>query len=421
MKSIRTRQSLHSTVRIPGSKSLTHRALIASGLAQGRSLLRGSLVCEDTVYTEQALSAMGVGIDHDQDELAVDGVSGQPTRKGSKNEIFLGNSGTSMRLMMSVAALCSADMILTGSSRMLDRPIGELVTALGQVGVRASYLGKPGCPPVLIHARGMAGGRATLSGGESSQYVSSLLLAAPFAQKDLEVEIGGPLVSRPYVDLTVEVMESFGVRVYRDGYRLFHVDAGQAYRSRGYTVAGDASSASYFWAAAAVTGGDVTTENIHPLAETQGDLQFLNILEQMGCRIERAEGKAVVTGGDLAGVEADMGPMPDMVPTLAAVGLFAEGKTVVRNVAHLRHKDSERLHAVRLEWERLGAKVEEFEDGLIIHGNTPLKGCILNPHNDHRLAMSMAVIGLKVEGVTLQSEECVAKSFPEFWDLWDGL
>jgi 3-phosphoshikimate 1-carboxyvinyltransferase len=421
MKSIRTRQSLHSTVRIPGSKSLTHRALIASGLAQGRSLLRGSLVCEDTVYTEQALSAMGVGIDHDQDELAVDGVSGQPTRKGSKNEIFLGNSGTSMRLMMSVAALCSADMILTGSSRMLDRPIGELVTALGQVGVRASYLGKPGCPPVLIHARGMAGGRATLSGGESSQYVSSLLLAAPFAQKDLEVEISGPLVSRPYVDLTVEVMEAFGVRINRDGYRLFHVDAGQAYRSRDYMVAGDASSASYFWAAAAVTGGDVTTENIHPLAETQGDLQFLKVLEQMGCRIERKEENVVVTGGDLAGIEADMGSMPDMVPTLAAIGLFAQGKTVIRNVAHLRHKESDRIHAVRLEWERLGAKVEELKDGLIIHGNTALKGCRLNPHDDHRLAMSMAVIGLKVEGVTVQNEGCVAKSFPGFWGLWDGL
>lgn len=421
MKSIRTRPSLHSTVRIPGSKSLTHRALIAAGLAQGRSRLRGALVSEDTVYTEQALTAMGVGIEHGRDELAINGVSGQPVMKRADQEIFLGNSGTSMRLMMSVAALCSTDVVLTGSARMLERPIGELVTALGQLGVRASYRAKRGCPPVVIHAGGLVGGRAALSGGESSQYVSSLLLAGPFAQEGLEVDVGGPLVSRPYVDLTVEVMEAFGVRIRRDGYRLFHVKAGQAYQSRDYLVAGDASNASYFWAAAAVTGGEIITENIHPFSDTQGDLQFLDVLEQMGCRIERRGDNVVVRGGDLAGLEVDMGAMPDMVPTLAALGLFAEGKTVIRNIAHLRHKESDRIHAVRMEWERLGAKVEEIEDGLVIHGDTPLKGCLLDPHDDHRLAMSMAVIGLKIEGVTVQNEGCVAKSFPEFWGLWDGL
>lgn len=364
---------------------------------------------------------MGVGIEQGHDELAIDGVSGQPTMKKADQEIFLGNSGTSMRLMMSVAALCSTDVILTGSARMLDRPIGELVTALGQVGVRASYRAKRGYPPVVIHARGLVGGRATLSGGESSQYLSSLLLAAPFAQEGLKVEVSGPLVSRPYVDLTVEVMEAFEVRVWRDGYRLFHVEAGQAYRARDYLVAGDASNASYFWAAAAVTGGDVTTENIHPVTGTQGDLQFLNVLEGMGCSVERRGDNVMVSGGDLAGLEVDMGAMPDMVPTLAAVGLFAEGKTVIRNIAHLRHKESDRIHAVRMEWERLGAKVEEIEDGLVIHGDTPLKGCLLDPHDDHRLAMSMALIGLKIEGVTVQNEGCVAKSFPEFWGLWDGL
>jgi 3-phosphoshikimate 1-carboxyvinyltransferase len=421
MKAIQTRQSLHSEVSIPGSKSLTHRALIAAGLARGRSLLQGTLVCEDTLYTERALSAMGVGIERDHDKLAVDGVSGRPTPEGSNKEIFLGNSGTSMRLLMSVAALCTTDVILTGSPRMLDRPVGELVTALGQVGVRASYLEKLGCPPVVIHARGMAGGRATLSGGESSQYLSSLLLAAPFARKDLEVEVYGPLVSRPYVDLTIEVMEAFGVRIARDGYRLFHVDAGQTYRSRDYIVAGDASNASYFWAAAAVVGGRVATQNIHPFTGRQGDLKFLDVLEQMGCRIERNEDNVLVTGGDLTGIEMDMGAMPDMVPTLAAIGLFAKGKTIIRNIAHLRHKESDRIGAVRLEWTRLGAKVEELEDGLIIHGDAPLTGCLLDPHDDHRLAMSMAVIGLKVEGVTVQNEQCVGKSFPGFWGLWDGL
>jgi 3-phosphoshikimate 1-carboxyvinyltransferase len=420
VKSIQTRQSLHATVRIPGSKSLTHRALIASGLAQGRSLLRGALFCEDTVYTEQALSAMGARIDHQAEEATVDGVSGRPLLERANQEIFLGNSGTSMRLMMSVASLCGTDVMLTGSRRMLERPIGELVTALGQVGVRASYLGKVGCPPVLIHARGISGGRATLSGRESSQYVSSLLLAGPFARKDLEVEVKGPLVSRPYVDMTVEVMEAFGVRVLRDGYHLFHVDAGQAYRAREYGVLGDASNASYFWAAAAVTGGEISTENIHPWAGTQGDLLFLNLLEQMGCRVERGRAHVVVSGGELTGIEVDMGAVPDLVPTLASVGLFAEGKTVIRNISHLRHKESDRVHAIGLEWERLGAKVEELEDGLIIHGNAPLKGCVLDPRDDHRLAMSMAVIGLKVEGIAVENEGCVAKSFPGFWGLWDS-
>jgi 3-phosphoshikimate 1-carboxyvinyltransferase len=186
-------------------------------------------------------------------------------------------------------------------------------------------------------------------------------------------------------------------------------------------VAGDASTASYFWAAAAVTGGDVTTENIHPLTGTQGDVQFLKVLEEMGCRVERRGENVVVAGGDLAGTEVDMGTMPDMVPTLAAIALFAKGTTVIRNVAHLRHKESDRIHAVRLEWERMGAKIEELNDGLIIHGKKALKGCLLDPHDDHRLAMSMAVIGLKVEGVTVENEGCVAKSFPDFWNLWDGL
>jgi 3-phosphoshikimate 1-carboxyvinyltransferase len=421
MKEIQTRPSIDATVRIPGSKSITHRALITASLARGESHLGAFLACEDTLYTVKGLQELGVEISIDGDQTRVQGRGGEFHSVGGRKEIFLGNSGTSYRLLLSTIALARGEYILTGTPHMHARPIGDLVKALRGLGVEASCIEKDDFPPVSVKAKGIRGGKVEIAGDKSSQYVSSLLLAGPYAEKDVEMEVTGALVSQPYVDVTLDVMETFGVSVDREGYRYFKVHSGQRYRPRKFKIGGDISTASYFWAAAAVTGGTIRTENIHPHITKQGDIALLGVMEQMGCRIEKRAESVVVRGHALSGIEVDMGAMPDMVPTLAAMALFARGKTTIRNVSHLRFKESDRLAAIATEWRRLGGRIEELADGLVIHGGGPLSGTIVDSHEDHRIAMSLAVVGLRIPEVSIRGEGCVNKSFPGFWDLWYGL
>jgi 3-phosphoshikimate 1-carboxyvinyltransferase len=421
MKEIQPKESIDAAVRIPGSKSITHRALIAASLANGETLLKGFLASEDIFYTINALRELGVQICIEGENATVSGSGGDFLSATDRKEIFLGNSGTSYRLLLSTVALARGEYILTGTPRMHERPIEDLVKALRKLGVEVSYIEKDNFPPLFIRAKGIHGGKVQMSGSKSSQYVSSLLLAGPYTKKDLEIELTGRLVSRPYVDITLDVMESFGVHVDRDRYSCFKVPAGYGYLPCQLSVEGDVSAASYFWAAAAITGGIAITENIRPYTTKQGDIAFLGVLEEMGCRIERENTRVSVYGGVLSGVEVDMGAMPDMVPPLAAVALFSNGKTIIRNIPHLRHKESNRLQAIALEWHRIGSRVEELADGLIIHGGRGLSGATVESHNDHRLAMSLAVVGLKVPGITIKDENCVNKSFPQFWELWDRL
>ena len=421
MKTIKPISDLRSTVKIPGSKSITHRAIIAAGLARGDSLLKNALECEDTLFTANTLRELGIGIRFEGDNLRISGSNGKLYSDQDIKELYLGNSGTSFRLLLSVLALGHDDFVMTGTPRMLKRPIGALVDALNRLDVKASCIGHNDCPPVMIQANGIRGGKTQIAGNQSSQYLSSLLLSSPYAEKDVEIEVTGELVSSPYVDITVDVMERFGVQVERDQYRYFKIPAGQGYGARQYTVQGDASSASYFWAAAAITGGTITTENIFPFKTRQGDMGLLEVLSRMGCSVEKEEDRVTVQGGKLSGIDADMSAMPDMVPTLAATALFAEGPTHIRNVHHLRIKESDRLRAIATEWNKLGAGVEETEDGLVIPGKPDLSGTDVFPHDDHRIAMSLAVIGLKVPGIKISDEICVNKSFPRFWHLWDRL
>jgi 3-phosphoshikimate 1-carboxyvinyltransferase len=421
MREIQTKSSIEAVIRMPGSKSITHRALIAAGLARGESILDEALFCEDTYYTVCGLRELDIGISAPGSTMKVAGRGGEFSPSPDTTFIYLGNSGTSYRLLLSTVALARGNFILAGSTRMRERPIGELASSLNKLGAEISYYGHDGFPPVSVKARGIRGGKVEIGGEVSSQYISSLLLAGPYMENGVEIEVKGTLVSRPYVDVTVDVMRQFGVVIRRDHYCHFAIESGQQYQARSFTIEGDVSNASYFWAAAAVTGGTVTTENISSVSTSQGDRGFLDILEAMGCQVLRERDRVTVNGGVLSGIDVDMSAMPDMVPTLAAIALFAHGKTIIRNVSHLRYKESNRLEAIASEWGRLGARVDKLIDGIIIHGEERLSATLVDPHDDHRLAMSFAVIGLRVPRIKIKNERCVNKSFPGFWILWNSL
>ncbi len=409
-------QQVQAVLTLPGSKSYTHRALMAAALAAGESVLTHALAAEDTELTAQALTLLGAGIDWQGTTIRVTGRGGR--WRPAPLPIYLGNSGTSMRFLTALAALGEGEYLLTGTARLCQRPLGELLEALRQVGVQAVSQKGDGCPPVRVTG-GLTGGRAQLSGGISSQYLSALLFIGPLAPAGLEIEITGELVSRPYVDLTLEVLGDFGVSYYREGYRYFQLPGGQCYLPREYEIEADASSASYFWAAAALTGGRVTITNLS-LESSQGDAAFPEVLGRMGCAVESSPAGLTVTGGPLKGVEVNMATMPDLVPTLAVLAAFAQGDTVITGVAHLRHKESDRLHAVAAELNKLGIEARETEDGLVVRGGAP-HGAVIHTYNDHRLAMSFAVAALKIPGMIIKDPQCVNKSFPDFWEFFKKL
>jgi 3-phosphoshikimate 1-carboxyvinyltransferase len=324
-----------------------------------------------------------------------------------------------MRFLTALAALKKGSTLLDGNERMRKRPIGELLNGLRELGVRAYSQKGNDCPPVIVESGGLKGGTTRVRGEESSQFLSGLLMVAPYAQKDVNVEVTGSLASKPYVDITVDVMSAFGVEIRNQGYSSFFIKAGQRYLPNKYRIEGDASNASYFFSAAAVCRGRVEVKNLNP-ATLQGDIGFLDILERMGCRVTRGGDWIEVLGGELHGVEIDMNGMPDLVPTLAVTGAFARGKTVIQNIRHLRLKESDRIHALAMELSKIGIRVDEREDGLGIEGGKP-HGAEIETYDDHRMAMSFAVAGLAVPGIRIKGERCVEKSFPGFWETLQKL
>jgi len=404
-------------VMIPGSKSYTHRALLISALAEGESVLQNALRSEDTDYTAQALRTFGIAVIAERDSLRVRGMGGR--LKEGEAEIYVGNSGTSMRFLTALAALRRGRTQLDGNERMRMRPMGPLLGSLIDLGVEAHSQDGTGNPPVIVESRGLRGGKTSLPGRESSQFISALLIVAPMAQKDVRMEVVGPLSSRPYVEITLDVMRAFGAEVELAEKQTFWVKAGQQYASRRYEIEGDASNASYFFAAAAVTGGKVRVNHFRP-DSVQGDAGFLNVLEEMGCEVLRGEGFAEVRGREMRGIEIDMNAMPDLVPTLAVSAIFACGKTVIRNIGHLRLKESDRIRALATELSKIGARVEEGRDSLTLEGGE-VRGAEIETYDDHRMAMSFAVAGLKVPGMRIRGERCVEKSFPGFWETWKEL
>ena len=417
MIEIRPATKIKAEVAVPGSKSITQRALIAAALADGESVLLGPLESEDTRYTAAALAQMGVTVEKGKENWTVIGNGGRIETPAK--EIFLGNNGTATRFLASVAALVAGTFRISGDARMAERPILPLMQALQGWGVDIASINNNGCPPLVIKANGLSGGKTILPAGKSSQYLSSLLLVGPYARQEAELDVQGEILSLPYVIMTLAVMESFGIRVEaNEALNSYSIPRG-IYRARKYAIEGDASNASYFYAAAAITGGEVTVPNV-PVPSLQGDAAFVALLARMGCQVNKTgEGLTVSGPEELRGITIDMADMPDVVPTLAVVASQAKGRTVIKNIAHLRIKECDRLHVMAVELAKLGAGVEELEDTLIIEGNapdTPMHGAEINTYNDHRIAMSFAVAGLAVPGVKILGEECVAKSFPDFWE-----
>ena len=418
MIEIQPLDNIDVTLEVPGSKSLTQRALIAASLAEGTSQLIGPLESEDTKYSSAALEQMGVVIKRDK-TWTIQGNAGVITP--SEKAIFLGNKGT--RFLTSVTGLGNSTYTIDGDKRMYERPIDPLMSALKGWGVDIESVHGTGCPPLKIQGKGLAGGTTVLPEGKSSQYLSSLLLVAPYAKSPAILKVEGEVFSKPYVAMTLSVMADFGITVdCAADYSSFTIPQG-CYKGREYRVEGDASNASYFWAAAAITGGRVGVSNV-PVPSLQGDSMLVPLLGRMGCEITRSgEGVTVQGPETLHGITIDMADMPDVAPTLAVVAAFAEGTTVINNIAHLRIKECDRLSAVVTELSKLGVKIEEHDSSMVIHGEggRGLTGAEIETYEDHRMAMSMAIAGLRVPGVKITGEGCVAKSFPDFWQRFDLL
>lgn len=419
MKEIEPARNIRAAIQAPGSKSYTQRTLILAALARGESTLENALDAEDTAHLIAALRSLGAGIRREREKLIVTGTDGAVTPPD--RAIFLGNNGTAMRLLTGVVTLGTGTFTLTGDRRLCERPLGPLLMALKTLGCDSETAGNRGFPPVTIRGRGRAGGRVVLKDLDSSQYVSSLLISAPYASSDTTLVLEGRIPSLPYVEVTLEAMRQFGVTVRRDEPHTFVIPHGRRYAGRRIRVEGDVSSASYFFLAAALTGGTVRVGDINPRTR-QGDIGLLRILEELGCTVRREENAVAVTGGILAPGDRtfDLGAMPDMVPTLAILAALRPGRTAITGASHLRVKESDRLAALAAELRKTGIAAAETADGLVITGGQP-RGAEIETYDDHRIAMSFAVLGLAAPGMVIRNERCVGKSFPRFWETLEGL
>jgi 3-phosphoshikimate 1-carboxyvinyltransferase len=408
-------------ILLPGSKSLSNRILLLAALSRGVTEVYNLLDSDDTNRMAESLQRLGVSLELSQENTVcrVQGLGGPFPQQ--ETELFLGNSGTTIRTICAALCLGEGDFTLTGDPRMYERPIKDLVDALRQLGAEIEYLAADGYPPLRIHAKGIPGGRVSIRGNVSSQYLTAALLSAPLARQDMVIDVEGDLVSKPYIDMTVAVMRRFGAAVEADGYRQYRVPGGQGYQSPGSAlVEGDASSATYFLAAAAIKGGTVRVNGVG-LSSVQGDVQLADVLEQMGAPVRRGEDWIEVSRGDLRGVDLDLNHIPDAAMTVATTALFAKGKTVIRNVGNWRVKETDRLAAMAAELRKVGAEVEEGEDYLGITPPERIIPAAIDTYNDHRMAMSFSLAALGDAPITINNPECVSKTFPDYFEQLAGI
>ncbi|OGJ52137.1 3-phosphoshikimate 1-carboxyvinyltransferase [Candidatus Peregrinibacteria bacterium RIFOXYB2_FULL_32_7] len=456
---------IKASLKVPGSKSYTNRAFIISALAKGKSIIKDALISDDTKYMAEALKQIGVEIKQNKNNFEIKGTNGLKTIKGKDTltkHLYLGNAGTATRFL--TAAMClskDSDKIIDGSERMHLRPISDLVEGLRQLGAKIDYIqqitnksknsqftihqpdnkqiltiGLAGnsqfsnCPPLLIHQTGLKGGTCKIPGDKSSQYFSAIMISAPYAENPVTIEVIGDLVSKPYLDITIEIMKNFGVNVINKNYKKFIIPIEQKYYSREYKIEADASSASYFFGIAAATGSEITVENAK-YDSLQGDIKFIDVIEKMGCRRDTlpsfakatAGKQCVSTGIQITGPKSlnplghiNLCDLPDAAMTVAILCSLAKGKSILTGLSNLRIKETDRLKALATELQKIGCEVKELDDGLEINGNpTKLHGATIETYDDHRIAMCFAVLGTKIPGIIIKNPDCVNKTYPEFW------
>lgn len=415
MKEIKTIKDLDAEINIHGSKSYTQRALITAALSKGRSKLINAQICDDSKYMIQALKEFGADIGLKNQTLFVYGVDGKV--RTPKKEVFIGNAGTAMRFLTTLSTLVKGEVVINGDEQIKKRPQKDLISTLQQQGIDVES--KNGYAPIKIKSYGLRGGIIRLKGDVSSQYLSSLLLSCPYAKNPMRIEMITQLASKPYVDMTLDVIKRFGGEIIHENYKNFFVNNEKRYKARGYIIEGDYSNASYFFAAAAITGGKIRVKGLNPCS-LQGDSKFLEVLQKMGCKIKKRKEYIEVIGGELKGINVDLNDCPDIVQTLAVTAAFAKGKTRITGVNNLRFKETNRIKALTKELKKIGVKSEAQKDKITIIPNE-LKGCKIETYNDHRMAMGFAIAGLKIPGIKIENPGCVNKSFPNFFQTMELL
>ncbi|EIQ8038320.1 3-phosphoshikimate 1-carboxyvinyltransferase [Salmonella enterica subsp. enterica serovar Indiana] len=403
-------------INLPGSKSVSNRALLLAALACGKTVLTNLLDSDDVRHMLNALSALGINYTLSADRTRCDITgNGGPLRASGALELFLGNAGTAMRPLAAALCLGQNEIVLTGEPRMKERPIGHLVDSLRQGGANIDYLEQENYPPLRLRG-GFTGGDIEVDGSVSSQFLTALLMTAPLAPEDTIIRVKGELVSKPYIDITLNLMKTFGVEITNHHYQQFVVKGGQQYHSPGrYLVEGDASSASYFLAAGAIKGGTVKVTGIGRKS-MQGDIRFADVLEKMGATITWGDDFIACTRGELHAIDMDMNHIPDAAMTIATTALFAKGTTTLRNIYNWRVKETDRLFAMATELRKVGAEVEEGHDYIRITPPAKLQHADIGTYNDHRMAMCFSLVALSDTPVTLLDPKCTAKTFPDYFE-----
>ncbi len=413
---------INGEINLPGSKSLSNRALLLAALAEGTTKITNLLESDDTRHMLNALKQLGIkyALSEDKTQCTVEGNAGSISSE-KVQELFLGNAGTAMRPLCAALCLGEGSYLLTGEPRMKERPIGHLVDALREAGAKITYKENEGYPPLEIEANGLNGGNVKIEGAISSQFLTALLLAAPMAKEDMTITIIGELVSKPYIDITLYIMKAFGVEVVNENYETFRIKGGQTYKAvDSFMVEGDASSASYFLAAAAIKGGTVKVTGIGKNS-IQGDVAFADVLEKMGAIVEWGEDFVSVTRAELNSIDMDFNHIPDAAMTIATTALFTQGTTTLRNIYNWRVKETDRLSAMATELRKVGAEVEEGEDYLKITAPKVLNHAAIDTYDDHRMAMCFSLLSLDPVSVTINEPECTAKTFPTYFEVLESI